>query len=274
MTGADTRPRQDAITTRMIIPFVLLTFGLTWGVVLVLLFAPNVVPSFLGPMGVTNPVYILAVWAPALVAIALILWRVRWAGLRRYFGRVFHQQVGWQWWAFVLLALPAIKIFGAILNGTPFAGWLVPNPFGQVLGISLFMLFLGPVEEFGWRGFLLPLMQRVMTPAWAGVIIGFIWAVWHIPAFFLDGAPHTAWSMAPFIIGVTSVGVVMAVVYNKTGGNLLFPILIHWQLNIAFWPEAQPWENYLNLVLAVILLWVHREVMFDRSKGLTEVVPD
>ena len=274
MTGADTRPRQDAITTRMIIPFVLLTFGLTWGVVLVLLFAPNVVASFLGPMGVTNPVYILAVWAPALVAIALILWRVGWVGLRRYFGRVFHQQVGWQWLAFVLLALPAIKIFCAILNGTPFAGWLVLNPFGQVLGISLFMLFLGPVEEFGWRGFLLPLMQRVMTPALAGVIIGFIWAVWHIPAFFLDGAPHTAWSMAPFIIGVTSVGVVMAVVYNKTGGNLLFPILIHWQLNIAFWPEAQPWENYLNLVLAVILLWVHREVMFDRSKGLTEVVPD
>jgi hypothetical protein len=66
----------------------------------------------------------------------------------------------------------------------------------------------------------------------------------------------------------------MAVAYNKTNGNLLFPILLHWQLNIAFWPEAQPWENYLNLGLAVLLLWVHRDVMFSHDKGLTMVVPD
>jgi hypothetical protein len=66
----------------------------------------------------------------------------------------------------------------------------------------------------------------------------------------------------------------MAVAYNKTKGNLLFPILLHWQLNIAFWPEAQPWENYINLVLAVVLRWVHRDVMFNRDEGLTTVVPD
>ena len=159
------------------------------------------------------------------------------------------------------------------MNGAPVSEWLNLQPFWQVLGISIFMLFLGPVEEFGWRGFLLPLMQRIMTPALAGLIIGLLWAVWHIPAFYLDGTPHTAWSMFPFIIGVTSVGVVMAVVYNKTHGNLLFPILIHWQLNIQFWPEAQPWENYLNLALALLLLWVHRDVMFGRDKGLTQVVP-
>ena len=138
---------------------------------------------------------------------------------------------------------------------------------------DLWVLTLGPVEEFGWRGFLLPLMQWVMAPALAGLIIGLLWSVWHIPAFYLDGAPQTASSMVPFIIGVTSVGVVMAVVYNKTNGNLLFPILIHWQLNIAFWPEAQPWENYLNLVLALFFLWVHRDVMFSRDMGLTHVVP-
>jgi membrane protease YdiL (CAAX protease family) len=274
MTTSDTRIRRSDITTGMIVPFVLLTFGVTWGITAVLLFAPQLVPAFLGPMEVTNPVYIAAVWAPGLVAIALVLTQTGFTGIRRYFGRLFHLNVPWQWWAFVLLALPAIKVIGAILNGAPFSEWLVLQPFGQVLGISLFMLFLGPFEEFGWRGFLLPLMQRVMTPALAGLIIGLLWAVWHIPAFFLDGAPHTAWSMAPFIIGVTSIGIIMAVAYNKTGGNLLFPILIHWQLNIAFWPEAQPWENYLNLALAVILLWVHRDVMFSRDKGLTQVVPD
>ena len=265
--------RAADVATLMIIPFVALTFGVTWGVMLLFVFVPQHIPAFLGPMSVTHPMYILAVWAPGLIAVFLIALCTGLSGLRRYFSRLFHVNAAWSWWAFVLLALPALKIVGAIMNGAPVSEWLNLQPFWQVLGISIFMLFLGPVEEFGWRGLLLPLMQRIMTPALAGLIIGLLWAVWHIPAFYLDGTPHTAWSMFPFIIGVTSVGVVMAVVYNKTHGNLLFPILIHWQLNIQFWPEAQPWENYLNLALALLLLWVHRDVMFGRDKGLTQVVP-
>lgn len=261
------------VTTALIIPYVVLTFGVTWSVVALFIMFPQYVPAFLGPMSVTHPLYILAVWAPGLVAMTLISITTGFAGLRRYFGRLVKVQAAWSWWAFVLLVLPALKIVGAMLNGAPVGEWLIIQPFWAVLGISIFMLFLGPVEEFGWRGFLLPLMQRVMTPALAGLIIGLLWSVWHIPAFYLDGTPHTAWSMIPFIIGVTSVGVVMAVVYNKTNGNLLFPILMHWQLNIAFWPEAQPWENYLTLGLALILLWVHRDVMFSRGMGLTQVVP-
>jgi membrane protease YdiL (CAAX protease family) len=177
------------------------------------------------------------------------------------------------WWAFVLLALPALKMTGALLNGTPITGLLNLSPFMDILSMSVFMLFLGPVEEFGWRGVALPLMQRLTAPVWAGMIVGFVWAFWHLPAFFFGGTPQSAWAILPFLIGVTAIGVVMAVVYNKTGGNLLLPILIHWQLNIAFWPEAQPWENYLSVALALVLLWVHRDVMFARDKGLTEVVP-
>lgn len=275
MAQTETRKHRHAgdVATRNIVPYVVLTFGMTWGVMLLFIVFPQYVPAFLGPMSVTHPLYILAVWAPGLVAMLLIVTGTGFSGLRRYFGRLFHVDVAWTWWAFVLLGLPILKIVGAILNGAPPGEWLVLQPFWQVLGISVFMLFLGPVEEFGWRGFLLPLMQRIMTPALAGLIIGLLWAVWHIPAFYLDGTPHTAWSMLPFILGVTSVGVVMAVVYNKTHGNLLFPILIHWQLNIGFWPEAQPWENYLNLALAILLLWVHRDVMFSRDKGLTVVAP-
>ncbi|WP_425482737.1 CPBP family glutamic-type intramembrane protease [Chelativorans xinjiangense] len=37
---------------------------------------------------------------------------------------------------------------------------------------TAFMLVLGPVEEFGWRGFALPLLQRRMVPVWAGFVLG------------------------------------------------------------------------------------------------------
>lgn len=261
------------LSIKHILPFFLLTFALTWGLVAAMVLFPETVTDILGELSVTNPAYIIATWSPGLVGIGLVVTATGLSGMKRFFGRLFDVRAPWAWWAFVLLALPLSKMLGALLNGTPISGLLVVNPMGKLLMITAFMLFLGPVEEFGWRGVALPLMQRIMAPLWAGLIVGFVWSFWHIPAFFLDGTPHTAWSLAPFLVGVTSVGVVMAVVFNKTRGNLLFAVLIHWQLNVAFWPEAQPWENYINLILAVVLVWIHRDVMLSRDKAVTRVVP-
>jgi len=254
-------------------PFFLLTFALTWGLGMALVVLPDQITAIFGELSVTNPLYLIMTWSPGLVGMLLVFMVTGPSGLRRFFGRLFSLSVPLAWWAFVLLALPALKMTGALLNGTPITGLLNLNPFGEILTMSVFMLFLGPVEEFGWRGVALPLMQRLTAPVWAGLIVGLVWAFWHLPAFFVGGTPQSAWALVPFLFGVTAIGVIMAVVYNKTGGNLLFPILTHWQLNIAFWPEAQPWENYLSVALALVLLWVHRDVMFDRDKGLTEVVP-
>lgn len=254
-------------------PFFLLTFALTWGLGATLVVFPDQISAVFGELSVTNPLYLIMTWSPGLVGMLLIVMTTGVSGLRRFFGRLFVGSVPLAWWAFVLLALPALKMTGALLNGTPITGLLNLNPFAEILSMSVFMLFLGPVEEFGWRGVALPLMQRLTAPVWAGLIVGFVWAFWHLPAFFFGGTPQSSWAILPFLIGVSAIGVVMAVVYNKTGGNLLFPILIHWQLNIAFWPEAQPWENYLSVALALVLLWVHRDVMFVRDRGLTEVVP-
>ncbi len=60
MTNAAPQTRSD-VNTRSIVSFALPTFGITWGVVAILLIAQQLIPAFLGPMGVTNPVYILAV---------------------------------------------------------------------------------------------------------------------------------------------------------------------------------------------------------------------
>jgi uncharacterized protein len=265
--------RRRDLKVRDIGPFILLTFALSWGLIAVMIAWPETVEAILGEIGLSNPAYLIAVWAPAPVAFALILRRSGGAGLRRFLGRLSPRGVSPAWWALAILGLPLVKIAGAILNGVPVNELLVLSPFREVLLISLFMLILGPVEEFGWRGTLLPLLQRVIAPMWAGLVVGVIWAFWHIPAFYLGGAPHTAWSLLPFLIGVTAIGVVMAVVYNRTGGSILPAVVIHWQLNIAFWPEAQPWENYFFALFAVVLVVAHSDVMFSRSRGQTVVVP-
>jgi len=271
--GAPVRERDADLRVADVGPFLLFTFALTWGLVWLMISWPERMEAVFGEMGVTSPGYLLAVWSPALVAFGLILYRSGRARLWRFLSRLSPRGVTPAWWAVALLALPLVKIAGAVLNGAPWGELLVVSPLREVLMISLFMLFLGPVEELGWRGALLPLVQRRIAPVWAGILVGFVWAVWHIPAFFLDGAPHTAWSLLPFLVGVTAVGVVMAVVYNRTGGNLFLAVVIHWQLNIALWPEAQPWENYLMVLLAVVLVWANRDVMLSTARAETIVVP-
>ncbi|WP_367166022.1 CPBP family intramembrane glutamic endopeptidase [Mesorhizobium sp.] len=80
------------------------------------------------------------------------------------------------------------------------------------------MLVLGPAEEFGWRGFALPLLQRRMAPVRAGLVLGLIWGVWHLPAFYLSGLVQSEWSFMPFLIGSVAVSLILTAMFNAARG--------------------------------------------------------
>src|SRR5690606_15672313 len=101
-------------------------------------------------------------------------------------------------------------------------------------------LFLGPIEEFGWRGLALPLLQRRFNPFWAGLILGIVWAAWHIPSFFLGGTPQSAWALGPYFLGVVAISVILTPLFNAARGSLLIAALYHFQMMNPMWPDAQP----------------------------------
>lgn len=135
------------------------------------------------------------------------------------------------------------------------------------------MLILGPMEEFGWRGFAMPLLQRRMAPVWAGLVLGVIWGVWHLPAFFLSGTPQSEWSFMPFFVGAIAISLILTPMFNAARGSILLPALFHFQLNNPLWPDAQPYDMYLFAATAAIVVWLNRETMFSREGVVTEVVP-
>jgi len=175
------------------------------------------------------------------------------------------------WWAFLILGIPAVyyaaaAVTGAIRDPFPFSPWY------KVIPALAAALLIGPIEEFGWRGVALPLLQRRFAPIWASLILGAVWGIWHLPAFFMSGTPQSAWSFGPYFLGVLGISVILTQMFNSSRGSLLIAALFHFQVNGPAWPDAQSLGFVLFAVIAVIVVIVNRKAMFSREAGVTDVL--
>jgi membrane protease YdiL (CAAX protease family) len=261
--------------TKTLIPFLAITFGLTWGIAAVLILFYDQIVAIFGEISSSNPLFILAVYSPGIVGIFLVWRYYGLKGLGSFFRRLTLWRMPLVWWLFLLLGIPAIKYLGAALNGTisdpfPFSPWILVFP---ALAHSF---FLGTIEEFGWRGLAQPLLQRRLAPFWAGLAVGTIAAIWHLPAFMLGGGlQYGSWALVPFFGGVIAIYVILTPMFNSARGSLLIAYLYHFQMMNPIIPDAQPWENLLFALVAVVIVVLNRRTMFKKGAGVTEVLmPD
>jgi membrane protease YdiL (CAAX protease family) len=257
--------------TKTLIPFLALSFGLTWGIAAILILFPDQISAIFGEIGTGNPLIILAVYSPGFAGIFLVLLKYGLKGLGSFFRRLTLWRAPLVWWSFLILGIPAVVYTGAAIKGT------ISDPFpfsslSQLLPTLLLALFLGPIEEFGWRGLALPLMQRKLAPFWAGLLLGVIWALWHVPAFLIGGMPQTAWAAGPYFLGIIAISVIMTPLFNAAKGSLLISVLYHFQMMNPIFPDSQPWDNLIYIALAVIVVWLNRKTMFQREHCITEVL--
>ncbi|MEA3486791.1 MAG: CPBP family intramembrane glutamic endopeptidase [Thermodesulfobacteriota bacterium] len=256
-----------------LVPFLLIAFGLAWGILALFIFLPDQMTGIFGELTGQHPLFFLAVYAPAIAAFIIVTYNAGIGGLRRYLGRLLLWRCSLPWYAFLIIGIPLIYIGGSALKGNLFT-----EPFSfsssQSLIVALALTAIkGPVEEFGWRGLALPLLQRKMAPVWAGLILGIIWGFWHLPAFLLSGTPQSAWSFTPFFFGSIALSVIVTALFNTSHGSILLPALFHFFLNNPVWPDAQPYDIYLFMVVAVLVVWFNRKTMFNKEGAVTEVIP-
>lgn len=262
----------EPVPTAALLPFTLITFAISWGILGLYIYFPNEAAGWFGEITGKHPAFVLAVWAPAFAAFAVVLYCGGVQGARAYLSRLGLWRCPAGWTSFLLLGIPLVFVAGAAVKGTLFG---VPLPFdtlGAALGAMGFMLFLGPVEEFGWRGLALPILQRHMAPLWAGLIIGATWGLWHLPAFYLSGTVQSGWGFAPFFLGNLCLSVIVTPLFNASRGSVLLPALFHFQVNNPLWPDAQPYDTYFFVVVAVLVVWINRRTMLTREGAVTEVM--
>jgi len=104
------------------------------------------------------------------------------------------------------------------------------------------------------------------------LILGAIWALWHIPSFLMSGMPQSAWSAGPFFLGIIAISVILTPLFNTARGSLLIAVLYHFQMMNPIFPDAQPWDNYLFVIAAVIIVWLNRHKIFQRKDAVTDVL--
>lgn len=250
--------------------FMAITFGLGWGIGVLLFLFTDQIEAVFGPVSGTNPVFVLLVWSPGIAGLTLV-WRHH--GRQRvkdFLRRLTLWRMASPWWMFLLLGIPAVKYLGAAFNGT--AGEFPFSPWYRLLPAMAMALLIGPVEEPGWRGVALPLLQRRLAPLWSALILGAFWAAWHAPSFLLSGTPQDAWSFGPYLLGVLALSVIVTPLFNAAGGSILMAALFHFQVNGPAWPNAQPWENYLFALVAIAVVMLNREAMLSREEAATDVV--
>jgi len=214
---------------------------------------------------------------------------------REEVGRLLRQLVLWRvglrWYLFAVIGLPAIMVLsviflpGALASFQGLAG-LAPL---SMLALFVYIFFLGgPLgEEPGWRGFALPRLQRLYGPLVGSLILGAIWAFWHLPIFWVPAwnFPPTILNLVMFVIAAIAFTIVMTWIFNNTKGSLLIAVLVHSSFDMVLatvnrlfpvpivndYGSNVPVLIGLGVLALVLVFWTRGRLGYQRYR---EEVPD
>jgi membrane protease YdiL (CAAX protease family) len=144
------------------------------------------------------------------------------AGLRDLFSRMFRVRFPLQW--FAALLIPPCVMLGVLLCLKTFVS-PVFAPGSFLIGI-LFGVPAGFFEEIGWMGYAYPKMRGKQNGLGPPVLLGLLWAVWHLPVIDYLGTatPHGAYWFRYFLAfaaAMTAMRVLIAWMYTNTKSVLL-----------------------------------------------------
>lgn len=176
------------------------------------------------------PVWMLAIWSPNIAAI--MIWLARSEFLSNF--RIAFSLPSLSFWhllAFIPLIILVCIILIKIYNGEEIQwsnfkmSYLIP--------LLLMHLFMGPLgEELGWRGFLYPILAEKYGWLASALIVGVIWALWHLPLWFIE-SPQSEIPFWAFSVNVILLSISMSMIMKYSDGSILFVVMLHLIFNVS-----------------------------------------
>jgi membrane protease YdiL (CAAX protease family) len=221
-----------------LITFFVLTYALSWIFWLPLVSLRDTIPATQGLV-----LLILGSNVPSLLAIVLTAIVLGRESLRKLLGRPLIWRVDPRWYLVVVLGPAALA--GGMVAFNAFVGGPALSFSMSLLGVMIplaFSIFPGSAlgEEIGWRGYALPRLQARRSALSASLILGVIWAFYHLPLSFTGQAFRSPSLFVPFAISTIALSVILTWVYNSTGGSLLLVVLLHATANLPLTLLLEP----------------------------------
>ena len=193
--------------------------------------------SYRSPLGLYATIAIASFVGPFLSAFIMTGITEGREGVGRFLRRFVLWRVGLGWYLFALVGIPVIAVLSVVvipgvLGSFQGLGALAPL---SLLGVFVYVFFLGGAlgEEPGWRGFALPRLQSLHGPLLGTLILGPLWALWHLPLFFTPWNVLTTFNVVVFVLTTTCLAIMYTWVFNNTKGSVLMAILIHASFNAS-----------------------------------------
>jgi membrane protease YdiL (CAAX protease family) len=174
-----------------------------------------------------------------------------------------------RWYLFAIGYIGAIKLTVAVVHRIVTGAWPAfgATPWYLLLAATLASALLGGQvgEELGWRGYALPRLTASLGLGRASILLGVVWACWHLPLFFLLDGDTRGQSFPLYLVQVTALSVAIAWLYAGTQGSLLLVMLMHSAVNNTkdIVPSADvgaadslAWSHSLVAWLTVAALWL------------------
>jgi membrane protease YdiL (CAAX protease family) len=120
-------------------------------------------------------------------------------------------------------------------------------------------IFGGGQEEIGWRGYILPFLEKRYGLILGSLILGTIWAVWHIPLFFTPGTNQEHINFIAYLLHLIGLSWFFSWIIEVSGNRLLSGLIAHGSLNTFF--EYFPLLN-MNTNSKQTLYWIYSIVTF------------
>ncbi len=242
--------------------FLALTFAITW--------ACFWGAGALAPYSVEWHILIfVGTFSPGIAAVLLTSLEERAPGRDALLSRLFQWEVGPRWYGFAFLFMPAIKLTVAGLYRALTGAWprIGEESVLLMIAATFFSTFIGGQagEEVGWRGYALPRMAELVGLRAASLLLGVIWAAWHLPLFFIPATTTTGQSFPLYLLQVTAISVAFAWLWERTRRSLLPVMLLHAAVNNTkdIVPSGEPGAAHalglshaLVAWLTVMLLWL------------------
>jgi membrane protease YdiL (CAAX protease family) len=266
------RGRVELIRAHPIAAYFILAYGVSW-LLLALLYGLLRLPAAL--------VILLQTAGPTVAAIVVVGALGGRPAIGELVSRVRIWRVGRRWYVLAVVGLPVACIAASLVvpGGADAFGAV---SLGQIPVMFLVYLFVGwlsgPLfEEPGWRGFALPRMQTEMGPLAATLVLGVLWAAWHVPQFLIpewadQNGGSDATTVVLFLVMVVAIAPLLTWVFNHTKGSLLLAMLTHSSINASL--SMLPTGSTPILVVGVITFGVIALVLIAVTRGRLGLQPD